>query len=56
MKKIKAKNKNEKPENNSALIDADELELRMIRQLLKLPPEKRLNFLRVPLADGGSAL
>ena len=31
-------------------------DLRMIRYLLSFPPNKRTNFLRIPLPNGGSAI
>lgn len=36
--------------------ESEMLEREMIRRLLAAPPEKRLNFLRVRLPEGGSAL
>lgn len=36
--------------------ECDHVDLERIRQRLALPPEKRLNFLRVRLPGGGSAL
>lgn len=57
MKKSKRPRKSKRDRVLEALrAESDRAELELIRRRLKLPVEKRMNFLRVRLPGGGSCL